>query len=92
MKPYLIFNLNNIKYGIDPLVVKEIFLLPELMPIAETPMDIVGILNLRGQVIPVMHLDLRLGGSFSECQYHCPRTRRFNPWHDCGHCSGSNDY
>jgi purine-binding chemotaxis protein CheW len=67
MKPYLIFNLNNLKYGIDPLVVKEIFLLPELMPIAQTPLDIVGILNLRGEVIPVMHLELRLGGSFSEC-------------------------
>lgn len=67
MKPYLIFNLNNTKYGIDPLLVKEIFLLPELMPIAEMPSDIVGILNLRGQVIPVMHLDLRLGGAFSEC-------------------------
>ena len=67
MKPYLIFNLNDIKYGIDPLVVKEIFLLPELMPIAETPLDIVGILNLRGEIISVMHLDLRLGGSLSEC-------------------------
>ena len=67
MKPYLIFNLDNIKYGLDPIVVKEIFLLPELMPLAQTPPDIVGVLNLRGEVVPVMHLGLRLGKQVSPC-------------------------
>ncbi len=67
MKSYLIFNLHDIKYGIDAQLVKEVFLLPELTPLAEAPLDIVGILNLRGKIIPVMHLDLRLGNSLSEC-------------------------
>ena len=67
MKPYLIFTLENVKYGIDPIAVKEIFLLPELMPLAQTPPDIVGILNLRGEITPVMHLGLRIGDRFSPC-------------------------
>ena len=67
-KPYLIFHLHDIQYGIDANLVKEIFLLPELIPIAEAPIDIVGILNLREKLLPVMHLDLRLGNPFTRCQ------------------------
>ncbi|MGK7878873.1 MAG: chemotaxis protein CheW, partial [Crocosphaera sp.] len=67
-KPYLIFHLHDIQYGIDANLVKEISLLPELIPIAEAPIDIVGILNLREKLLPVMHLDLRLGNPFTRCQ------------------------
>jgi purine-binding chemotaxis protein CheW len=67
-KPYLTFNLHDVQYGIDAKLVKEIFLLPELIPIAEAPIDIVGILNLRGKIVPVMHLDLRLGNPMQECK------------------------
>jgi purine-binding chemotaxis protein CheW len=65
---YLTFNLHDVRYGIKANFVKEIFFLPELTPIAEAPMDIVGILNLRGKIVPIMHLDLRLGNPMSECQ------------------------
>lgn len=64
---YLIFNLRDVQYGIDASIVKEIFLLPELIPIAEAPKDIVGILDLRGTITPIMHLDLRLGNPMQEC-------------------------
>ncbi|MDJ0570038.1 MAG: chemotaxis protein CheW, partial [Pleurocapsa sp. MO_192.B19] len=47
--------------------VKEIFLLPELTPVAEAPADIVGLLNLHSLFIPVMHLDLRFGHQFEQC-------------------------
>ena len=67
-KPYLIFNLHEVTYAIPIDVVKEIFYLPELTPIADAPSDIVGILNWRQQVIPVMHLDLRLGNPMPGCQ------------------------
>jgi purine-binding chemotaxis protein CheW len=67
-KPYLTFSLHDVQYGIDAKLVKEIFLLPELIPIAEAPIDIVGILNLRGKIVPVMHLDLRLGNPMQECK------------------------
>lgn len=67
-KNYLIFNLHYVCYGIDAKLVKEIFLLPELIPLAEAPIDIVGILNLRGKTVPIMHLDLRLGNPMQACQ------------------------
>lgn len=66
-KPYLIFRLHNSIYTIPAERVKEIFLLPELISIVEAPPDIVGLLNFHGQVIPVMHLDLRFGRSLEQC-------------------------
>ncbi|MDJ0569838.1 MAG: chemotaxis protein CheW, partial [Pleurocapsa sp. MO_192.B19] len=66
-KPYLIFSLDDTRYAIAAEKVKEIFLLPELTPIAEAPADIVGLLNLHSLFIPVMHLDLRFGHKFEQC-------------------------
>ena len=66
-KPYLIFRLHNSIYAISAERVREIFLLPELIPIVEAPADIVGLLNFHGQVIPIMHLDLRFGNSWAPC-------------------------
>lgn len=67
-KPYLIFSLHGVQYGVDALLVQEIFHLPELAPIAEAPDDIVGLLNLRSKVVPVMHLNLRFGYQLQECR------------------------
>jgi purine-binding chemotaxis protein CheW len=41
--------------------VDEVFALPELIPIEKTSCNIVGIVNLRGDVLPVMDLNLSLG-------------------------------
>lgn len=59
--PYLIFSLNNSLYGVEALAVHEIFSLPELTPITEAPKDIVGVVNLRGEILPVLDLYLRFG-------------------------------
>jgi len=67
-KFYLIFSLHNVQYAIEANLVQELFFLPELMPIAEAPTDIVGLLNLRRKIVPIMHLDLRLGNSLQECR------------------------
>lgn len=67
-KPYLIFSLHDLHYGIDAHLVQEIFLLPELTSITEAPDYIVGLLNLRSKIVPVMHLDLRLGHQMQECR------------------------
>lgn len=57
-----IFYLNNRPYGIDVGLVKEVVPLPEITPIGEeTPPFIKGAINLRGEVIPVMDLALRMG-------------------------------
>lgn len=58
---YLIFSVNGSRYGIDTTAVQEIFFLPALTPIDEAPRDIVGVLNLRGEILPVMDLNLRFG-------------------------------
>ncbi|NEQ40418.1 MAG: purine-binding chemotaxis protein CheW [Okeania sp. SIO3I5] len=60
-KSYLIFLHNNCFYGVEALSVKEIFLLPEVTAIAEMPNSIIGVINLRGNVLPIMDLNLRFG-------------------------------
>ena len=66
-KPYLIFSLHNRRYAIAAAEVTEIFLLPELIPIAEAPPDVIGLLNLHNLYVPVMHLDLRFGHKCDRC-------------------------
>ncbi len=58
---YLIFDLNQCRYGVATQAVQEIFFLPALIPVAEAPPDIVGILNLRGEILPVIDLNRRFG-------------------------------
>jgi purine-binding chemotaxis protein CheW len=65
---HLLFQLNQLKFGLDTAHVREIFPLPELQPIADGPRDVIGLLNLRGHVLPVMHLALRLGLPLAPCQ------------------------
>lgn len=57
---YLTFSLNNYFYGISLVYVEEIFSLPELTPIPENPYKIVAIVNLRGNIVPVMDFNFTL--------------------------------
>jgi purine-binding chemotaxis protein CheW len=66
IKPYLIFKQNGFLWGVEACYVREIFFLPELTAIAETPQDIVGAIDLRGEVLPVMDLNLRFGYVWQE--------------------------
>jgi len=59
--PHLLFRLNNSVFALDALAVREIIRLPELTPIEEAPGFLVGVVNLRGRILPVMDLDLRFG-------------------------------
>ncbi len=59
--PYLIFKLNDSLYGIDSYGVEEVFFLPELKTIPDTPDDIIGLVDVRGYIIPVMDLNIRFG-------------------------------
>lgn len=58
---YLIFALQESLYAVDALAVREILWLPELTPLEEVPPYIAGVVNLRGKVVPVMDLEVRLG-------------------------------
>jgi purine-binding chemotaxis protein CheW len=66
-KQNLIFGLHRSLYGINADYVREICWLPELYSLATAPADILGIFNWRSRMVPVMHLDLRFGRSFSGC-------------------------
>jgi len=66
IKPYLIFKQNGLLYGVEVGCVREIFFLPELTRIAEAPQDIVGAIDLRGEILPVMDLNLRFGYLWQE--------------------------
>src|SRR3972149_4549400 len=57
---YLVFTLNGKRFAIDVLVVKEIVWLPELTFEEEDPAFIAGAFNLRGKIVHVMDLNLRL--------------------------------
>lgn len=67
-KQYLTFRLHDWQYGIEAPLVQEIFPLPELTLIAEAPAEIMGILNVRGQIVPMVHLDLLQGNLLKDCQ------------------------
>lgn len=58
---YLIFKLNQSRYGIPTTAVQEIFFLPEITPIADAPREVLGVINLRGEFLPVVDLGQRLG-------------------------------
>jgi len=58
---FLLFGLKNELFAVDAMAVKEVFFLPEITSIEEAPAFIVGIINLRGAIVPVMDLGLRFG-------------------------------
>lgn len=60
-QPYLVFSLHDTLYGIEAKWVEEIFGLPELTPAIEAPLEIAGVFNLRGKILPVMDLAIRFG-------------------------------
>ncbi len=64
---YLIFSLHGSLYGINAASVQEICWLPELYTLVTAPVDILGMFDWRSHMLPVMHLDLRFGRSFSGC-------------------------
>jgi len=58
-RPLLIFDHDGASFGVDATQVRESVWLPELTPVEEAPPWIVGLFNLRGQIIPVADLHLR---------------------------------
>ncbi len=58
---YLLFTLNGLHYGLAAEVVQEIFFLPALTSVPESGPEVAGVLNLRGQLLPVLNLKTCLG-------------------------------
>lgn len=56
---HLIFSLGTEEFGIQVLAIKEIIGMQEITPVPKMPKHIRGVINLRGQVIPVVDLSLK---------------------------------
>ena len=64
---FLTFLLKDEEYGLEILKVREIMGVIEITPVPQTPVYVKGVINLRGQVIPV--IDLRLKFGLAEAEY-----------------------
>ncbi|MCG8540609.1 MAG: chemotaxis protein CheW [Clostridia bacterium] len=58
-KQYVIFNLGNEEYGVDIMKVKEISEFKESTKVPNAPYFVDGIINLRGEIIPIVNLKKR---------------------------------
>ncbi len=58
---YLSFTLEQQEFGIDILKIKEIIAMMPIRPLPEAPEHLKGVINLRGQVIPVMDIREKFG-------------------------------
>lgn len=58
---FLCFRLGAEEFAIPLLVVREVLGVPEITPVPQAQPHFLGIMNLRGQVISVMDLRLKLG-------------------------------
>jgi len=59
--PWVIFNLLKDQFAVSANNVREMVAMPKVISVPQTPDYIRGVINLRGQVIPVMDLRLRMG-------------------------------
>ncbi|MFW5807756.1 MAG: chemotaxis protein CheW, partial [Spirochaetota bacterium] len=55
------FMLDDVDYGVDILSVHEILRIPQITRLPNTPQFIKGVINLRGNVIPVVDIRSRFG-------------------------------
>lgn len=66
IKSFLTFIANGLTYGVDTTHVVEIATDYSIRPLPMVPDYIKGIINLRGQIIPIIDFRLRLGNQFSQ--------------------------
>lgn len=58
---FLCFDLGGEEFGIPLLRVREVIGMPEVTPVPQMPSHFVGIMNLRGSVISIMDLRVKMG-------------------------------
>ena len=58
---FLTFQLKEEEYGLEILKVREIMGIMDITTVPQTPAYVKGVINLRGQVIPVIDLRLKFG-------------------------------
>lgn len=61
MSAYISFTVGGADFALDAGQVEEVFFCREVVRVPHAPPHLLGLVNLRGQVLPVMDLGLRLG-------------------------------
>lgn len=61
IREFLTFKIGNEEYGVDILRVQEIRSYEKPTTIANAPSDLKGVVNLRGVIVPIIDLRLKLG-------------------------------
>ncbi len=61
MSQYATFELEGRTFGVNILLVREINRVMDITPVPEAPSCIRGLINLRGQIVTIFDLGLRLG-------------------------------
>ena len=57
----VVFELSGVRYGIEVIRVQEIIRMVDITHVSEADAAVEGIINLRGEVLPVINLSRRLG-------------------------------
>ncbi|SHJ81108.1 chemotaxis protein CheW [Paramaledivibacter caminithermalis] len=65
-KQYVIFKLGNEEYGVDIMKVKEISEFKDSTKVPNAPYFVDGIINLRGEIIPIINLKKRFNISIGD--------------------------
>ena len=60
-RPFCTFYIDRLLFGIEAVVVQEVLLHQKLTPVPLAPNDVLGVINLRGQIITAIDLRKRLG-------------------------------
>jgi len=68
---FLTFTLGNEEYGVPVLKVREIIKVMDITHVPQVPDHVLGVINLRGKVIPVIDLRRKFGFGLTE---NTPRT------------------
>lgn len=64
---YLTFSLDNCQYGIEASLVQEVLTMPELSLLEQVENNVIGMINLHGQIISIMHLNLLQESQVMQC-------------------------
>src|SRR5512138_69685 len=63
---YINFSIGNESYCMEILKVRELMGMTDITPLPQTPAFIRGVINLRGQIIPIVDLRLKFGLQFRD--------------------------
>jgi chemotaxis signal transduction protein len=69
-RQYLTFRLADEQYGLDVLHVREVLEIPRITRVPRMPEYMKGVINIRGSVVPVVDLRLKLGLAEAERSVH----------------------